>query len=360
MKSICLGICLVAGAFAQQPGGTPVFTTFDAPGAGTVAPQGTFGVAINTSGVITGNYVDASNATNGFVRATDGTLTTFHAPGLGTGDGPMPNVTSPQAINAAAVVTGYFYHGGAGPHGFVRGPGGDTVTFDVPGVTAFNTSPRSINSAGAIAGSYLGAGVMYYSFVRSANGAIITFGVTGASGTYADSINDAGDVTGWFTDANGANHGFVRAPGGYITTFDAPGAGTSGAQGTFPDGINEAGEICGYYTDAQFKTDGFVRAPDGVITTFYPPDAQNPVFWPPVNVWGINNAGAVVGTYQDIATGLLRTFIRAANGAITTFEFPSVGTGPNQTGGIGINDAGAVTGSYQDASSLNHGFLLTY
>ena len=182
--------------------------------AGTVAPQGTFGVAINTSGVITGNYVDASNATYGFVRATDGTLTTFHAPGLGTGDGPMPNVTSPQAINAAAVVTGYFYHGGAGPHGFVRGPGGDTVTFDVPGVTAFNTSPRSINSAGAIAGSYLGAGVMYYSFVRSANGAIITFGVTGASGVYADSINDAGDVTGWFTGER--REPWIRAGPGWL------------------------------------------------------------------------------------------------------------------------------------------------
>ena len=44
-----------------------VFTTFDAPGAG-AGTQGTFPLAMNPSGAITGYYFDASGAFHGFLR----------------------------------------------------------------------------------------------------------------------------------------------------------------------------------------------------------------------------------------------------------------------------------------------------
>jgi hypothetical protein len=69
--------------FLRAPDGT--FTTFDAPGAGTGAYQGTFAISINPAGAITGYYTDASNVDHGFLRARDGTITTFEAPGSGTG-----------------------------------------------------------------------------------------------------------------------------------------------------------------------------------------------------------------------------------------------------------------------------------
>jgi hypothetical protein len=44
------------------------FTTFNAPGAGTASGQGTFGAANNLLGVVTGNYIDANGVEHGYLR----------------------------------------------------------------------------------------------------------------------------------------------------------------------------------------------------------------------------------------------------------------------------------------------------
>jgi hypothetical protein len=56
----------VLHGFVRAASGT--VTTFDAPGAGTSALQGTFPISINTTGEITGTYLDGSYAYHGFVR----------------------------------------------------------------------------------------------------------------------------------------------------------------------------------------------------------------------------------------------------------------------------------------------------
>jgi hypothetical protein len=61
--------------------------TFDVPGAGTGAFQGTLPQSIGPAGAIAGYYIDASNVSHGFVRASDGAITTLDAPGAGTGSG---------------------------------------------------------------------------------------------------------------------------------------------------------------------------------------------------------------------------------------------------------------------------------
>src|SRR5205823_1472848 len=81
--SMLLGVC--SNAFAQS------FATFDAPGV-----QNAFPVSINQNGVITGSYVDARSASHGFLRAPGGAITTFEAPGAGTG---YLQGTSPLSIN---------------------------------------------------------------------------------------------------------------------------------------------------------------------------------------------------------------------------------------------------------------------
>jgi len=60
-------------------------TTFDAPGAGLGGHAGTNPMSINTAGAIAGTYRDANLVYHGFVRAANGTITTFDAPGAGTG-----------------------------------------------------------------------------------------------------------------------------------------------------------------------------------------------------------------------------------------------------------------------------------
>ena len=60
---------LVAAAWpqAEAPKKQQIIT-FDAPGAGTRAGQGTFPVDVNPSGAIAGLYADASNVAHGFLR----------------------------------------------------------------------------------------------------------------------------------------------------------------------------------------------------------------------------------------------------------------------------------------------------
>jgi hypothetical protein len=43
----------------------------------------------------------------------------------------------------------------------------------------------------------------------------------------------------------------------------------------------------------------------------------------------INPAGVIVGSYTDAST-VNHSFVRDANGAITTFDVPGAGTGPGQ------------------------------
>src|SRR5438046_9958185 len=59
-------------------------TTFDAPGAGTGPLQGTYATNIAPSGPIVGFSGDANNVRHGFVRSQDGSFTIFDAPGAGT------------------------------------------------------------------------------------------------------------------------------------------------------------------------------------------------------------------------------------------------------------------------------------
>jgi hypothetical protein len=94
-------------------------TTFDAPGAGTGAMQGTMGGSINPAGTIPGTYIDANSANHGYVRAADGAITTFDAPGAGTGSG---QGTVPFTNNQSGAIVGYYLDANNVNHGFLRFP----------------------------------------------------------------------------------------------------------------------------------------------------------------------------------------------------------------------------------------------
>jgi hypothetical protein len=117
-------------AAATSNGRQPIIITFDVPGA-----AGTGAHGINPAGVITGNYIDASGATHGFLRDAGGTITTFDP--AGSVD------TIPFSINVF--------------HGFLRAAEGTITTFDP--AASVGTIPISINPAGVITGSYIDASV---------------------------------------------------------------------------------------------------------------------------------------------------------------------------------------------------------
>jgi hypothetical protein len=56
-------------------------TTFNVKGAGTGVGQGTKAIGINAMGSIVGFYIDSSGVFHGYLRAPNGTITTFDPKG---------------------------------------------------------------------------------------------------------------------------------------------------------------------------------------------------------------------------------------------------------------------------------------
>jgi hypothetical protein len=353
------GTCLSAAAEG--------IITFDAPGAGTAAGQGTFGFGMTPSLQIEGYYIDGNGAFHGFLRSSQGVITTFDAPGAGTGPG---QGTQPESINPAGAVTGYYTDATGLSHGFVRAPDGAITTFDVPGagrpgfcappvICSNGTQGASINVVGAIAGQYVDTSGVFHGFLRSPGGTIITFdapdaGTAAGQGTFVtftDGINPVGAVAGGFADSGGTFHAAVRAPDGTFSVFDPPGS-------VFTDnsGINPAGTVTSFYADASSVYHGYVRAPDGTFTLFDVSGAGSGPFQG-TEPFNINASGAVTGAVVDSA-GVSHGFLRAVNGSITTFDVPGAGTGSGQGTLPVYNDpSNAISGFEIDTNGVAHGFL---
>ena len=244
----------VLHGFLRSPQGK--FTTFDAPGAGRGIGQGTSPVGINQRGVIAGYYQDAEGTFHGFVRAPGGAITTFDAPGAATGNGEGTILGWNSCINAVGAISGEYGDTNGLGHSFVRAPDGTITEFEAPGAATGNDLPGTeayaINAEGAAAGAYWDANNVTHGYVRTPNGEFITIdgpgvGKEAGGATSASDVNSMGAVTGSYGNESGPTHGFVRAPDGTITTFDAPGVASSSQGGTLPVTINDAGAITGVY-----------------------------------------------------------------------------------------------------------------
>lgn len=300
----------VRHGLVRAPDGT--ITEFDAPGAGTESFQGTRAYSINPEGAVTGWYSDASNVAHSYVRAPDGSIITFDVPFAGgAGTGSLPG-TSAYNINPAGVIAGFYTDVNFVFHGFVRAPDGTIATFDAPGagttpgLGTFTAQFNGINPAGAVTGNYSDASGVNHGYLRAPDGAITVFDVPGAGNANPGGINPAGTIVGNYMDASGVNHGFVRAADGTFTVFDIPGAGTAPGEGTLGENINTPGDIDGMYIDASFVNHFFVRSKQGTITTF---DAPGTTAGPGSTVGTNNPMGAVTGRYAD-ANGVYHGFLR--------------------------------------------------
>jgi hypothetical protein len=159
-------------------------------------------------------------------------------------------------------------------------------------------------------------------------------GTDPGQGTVPAGILPDGTITGGIYDANSAFHAWVRSPNGTITKFDAPGVGTGFHQGTFAWAMNPAGAITGSAIDASDTYHGFLRRPDGTFILFDAPGAGTGFstllgFGLGTHGFNINTAGEIAGNYWD-ANSVPHAFVRAPNGAITTFDAPGAGNSPGQ------------------------------
>jgi len=158
-----------------------VFTTIDAPGAGTTQGiEGTYALDINASGDVTGFYVNSAQTSQGFLRTHDGTLTEFDPPGTTSG----PNAGSMAfGINDAGAIIGSFYTASPMPAiiimaGYQRMPGGQFESINYPGTVAAesSTSAGCIGNNGEIAGQFFDRGSdQNEGFIQNSTGQFTTF-----------------------------------------------------------------------------------------------------------------------------------------------------------------------------------------
>jgi probable HAF family extracellular repeat protein len=152
-----------------------------------------------------------------------------------------------MGINDAGQIVGTFVDGQQG-HGFLD-VNGTFSTIDVPG--AQFTSPNDINNAGQIVGWFFDNGGPAHGFLY-VGGTFSRIDVPGAFGTLPQGINNAGQIVGWFGDSKGT-HGFLDV-GGTFSTIDVP-----GETHTFAQGINDVGQIVG------IGTPSVVPEPDSLV-----------------------------------------------------------------------------------------------
>jgi hypothetical protein len=284
--------------------------------------------SINASGQITGDYIDSSGNSYGFLYS-GGRYTTIDDPFATMG-------TFANSINASGQITGY-YHDANGFHGFLYS-GGSYTTLNDPLATN-GTFANSINASGQITGFYQD-GTVYHGFLYSGGRYTTLDDPFATNGTVAQSINASGQITGYYLNGSGFGsgfHGFLYSGGSY-TTIDDPLA----ANDTVAQAINASGQITGYYQDAN-GFHGFLYS-GGSYTTIDDPFGPNDT-----TPLSINASGQITGYYRDSTFGPEHGFLYS-DGSYTTIDLPLA----TNTVASDINDSGQITGS-GDA----HGFLAT-
>ena len=177
--------------FVRAADGT--ITEFDAPCAVSQTPPGVTPISISRSGTIAGACLDTSGVNHGFVRAANGTITTFSGPGAGStphGGNYGTAGAGSFSINAAGVMAGTYTDANFVAHGFVRAANGTITAFNAPGAgnnallakligmaTSFpsqGTAAFSINARGKITGTYLDASTVLHGFLINATTTTLT------------------------------------------------------------------------------------------------------------------------------------------------------------------------------------------
>ena len=341
LAALCLSSPLTCAS--QNINGEATYISFSVPGA-----QGTFPLAINASGTVTGYYYASPSQARGFSRTADGTISTFDVMG--------GVLTQPESINAKGDIAGFYALISEGAHqvtqGFLRYANGRIVTIGPPGQTRTPsvTEPVSINDFDEIAGDYVSDGSSSFTWSAPA-GYQVPIQLSQAEAT-ATAINASGSVVGSMIAATGTE-GFVLHPDGYFAVITLP--TTTLANGNvchpevYAESINNAGTIVGSYYGCYPISEyvgGFVMSPDGAITLFHPPGTiLEQILYPgsgSLHLLSINQAGDIAGTYID-TSAVRHGFVSNPYGTITSFDPPE----GNQTTATAINDLGEVTGYYQ-------------
>jgi hypothetical protein len=165
---------------------------------------------------------------------------------------PGSSFTVTMGINTGGEITG-LYGDSSGQHGFVRAANGSFTSFDF-GSTANFGGPLLINTRGQVAGGYSDQGIDS-GFLREPLGQIIVWGSGSHTGPQPEGMNDLGVIVGFEFGEGGNNVAFERDTAGNITFLNIPFSNTASSA----NAINRGGHITGTYTDSAGVNHGWVN-----------------------------------------------------------------------------------------------------
>ncbi len=297
----------------------------------------------DSTGVLTGNFIDASGVRRGF-----------------SGDEIIeyPGATETYAdfVSTLGNVVGSYVDTEDTYHAYLRGPGGSFATLDLPlkgeldyfflhGINSALIAVGRAKTVGDVPRTYAGNPV-----------ALQELKFPGSVSTEGWNVNQDNSIVGHYDSADGRRHGFIARPK-EGTPQARPGVVPPNLNYTF-ESINVPGvdflavtassdfeDYAGNMRTADDEKDVAFTLIDGVFTTYDFPDSQGTYFY------ALGNDGKAAGHYQD-SDGLYHGVI-LENGELRRYDFP----GAVQTEIYGLSDAtGALTGSYIDASGVRRGF----
>jgi probable HAF family extracellular repeat protein len=220
--------------------------------------------------------------------------------------------------------------------------------------TAQETDTYAINNSGMIAGDYVdSAGVQHPMILAGTK--LTTADHKNCSSTPGTSpafygLNNLGVAAGYCTSSTGANIAFTYdSKKKKFTDITIKGGSTIEASG-----INDKGAVVGTYVDSAGKAHGFLKV-GAKITNLDPPGAASGTPVGPADGF-INNKG-VITIFATNSAGTLVSFTTADNGK--TFK-PFHGTGEGTTGTAihNINNKGDIAATVFDTAGSRHGILL--
>ena len=359
-----------------------VFTTYDFPGS-----QGTYFYALGNNGIAAGHYQDSDGLYHGAI-VENGELRQYDFPGA-------VQTEIYGFSDSTGALTGNFIDAS----GVRRGFSGDTIV-EFPEAAA--TYADFINAAGVVVGSYVDADGLYHVYAYITDGPYTSLdyldvsnleyfflhGITdtnvvvsrakavgdvprtyvgtfrlglqelkypGAVSTEGWNINQDGSVVGNYEAADGRRHGFIAKP--TESTATQPDVTRPNFTYTF-ENIDVPGvDFLEVTASSDFEDyAGNTRSPngekivgftliDGVFTTYDFPGSKNTFFY------ALGNNGTAAGSYED-SDGLLHGVV-LENGELRQYDFP----GAVQTEIHGYSDAtGELTGNFLDDSGIHRGF----
>ncbi|HLW69968.1 MAG TPA: hypothetical protein VKS22_05040 [Candidatus Binataceae bacterium] len=182
------------------------FTTFDVSAAGS-AFTAAFG--INDQGDLAGEF-GAATATvhNESFVVVSGVETDFDVSGA-AGDFATAINNGDVAVGTYSTTDPLTLEATCGCHGYMRAANGTVTTFDPVG--SVSTVPHGLNNKNIVVGRYYDSGGVVHGFVYFLNhpASSFTYDYPGATQTSLNGINDNGYIAGRYTDSSNVAHGFI-------------------------------------------------------------------------------------------------------------------------------------------------------